>query len=425
MNINYKKLILILTITILAIVILPNLLLSPGNIWAGEEHKISEDSIEFLYDLTYKNAQGEIIHEQQIFDKVFETIDNAEKFIILDMFLFGTDGKEQYRNLTDELTEALIEKKQRNPNIKIYFITDYFNIIYNKDNSHFPKLTEAGINIIFTSPNQATTQEGTNYLTNFLKQIRLRLNHRKLIIADNGQKIVSLITSANPHDPSSPNSNTAIYIEDKIWKDIYNLEKKTGNFSDESIEQFTNQIKENKSGNITIQYLADGGMSNLLANQIKKTKQGDSIKIATFMLSNGEIIDQLLYASERKVDIKIILDQNIESFGKKKGGLPNKQVAKTLTETSNGEIQIKWYETNGEQFHTKLTIIQQGNTTTIFTGSSNLSPKEIFNYNLESDIKVVANNNTKISKDTINYFNRIWSNENGTYTSNYENHYLN
>jgi len=188
------------------------------------------------------------------------------------------------------------------------------------------------------------------------------------------------------------------------------------------MEQFAEQIEENKSGNITVQYLADGGMSDLLVKQIKTTTKGDSINIATFMLSNGNIINQLLKASKRGVSIKIILDQNIESFGDKKNGLPNKQVSKTLIENSDGKIQIKWYETNGEQFHTKLTIIQQGNTTTIFTGSSNLSPKEIFNYNLESDVKVIANNNTKISKDVINYFTRIWSNENGTYTSNYENH---
>ena len=71
---------------------------------------------------------------------------------------------------------------------------------------------------------------------------------------------------------------------------------------------------------------------------------------------------------------------------------------------------------------TKMTIIKQGTTTTIFTGSSNLTPKRIFNYNLESDMKIIANNNTEISKDTNNYFNRIWFNEDGNYTTNYETH---
>ena len=263
-KLNYKKLALILIVVSIAIIILPNMLLSPGNIWIGEEHLIPEDSVEFLYDLTYKDTQGNIIYEQEIFDKVFEMVDNAEKFIILDMFLFGTGRTEPYRNLTDELTNNLIKKKQQNPNISIYFLTDYFSLIYNPYNgSHFKKLTEEGINIIYVSPNQANPKGKTNYLTNFLKQMKLRLNHRKLIITDNGQKIHSLITSANPHDPSSTNSNVAIYIKDKIWKDIYTTEKKTGNFSDDSIEQFTKQVMDNESGEILVQYLTDGGMLDL------------------------------------------------------------------------------------------------------------------------------------------------------------------
>jgi phosphatidylserine/phosphatidylglycerophosphate/cardiolipin synthase-like enzyme len=420
-NNTYNRITLIIIVLLPAIAIFPNIFLSPGNIWVGEEHMISEDSIEFLYDLTYKDAQGNTIYEQEIFDKAFEMINNAEKFIVLDMFLFGVDGTEAYRNLTDELTNVLIKKKQENQNITIYFLTDYFSLIYNSYNgSHFTELTEEGIKIIYTSPNQATQKGKTNYLTNFLKRMKLRLNHRKLIIADNEQEIHSLITSANPHDPSSPNSNVAIYVKDKIWEDIYITEKKTGNFSDDSIEQSMKQVKDNEPGKIIVQYLTDGGMTDLLIEKIKEAQKGDSVSITTFALSNGKIIEEIVSASERGADIRIVLDQSIESFGKKKNGLPNKLVAKTLVENSNGKVKIRWYETSGEQFHTKMTIIKQGNTTTIFTGSSNLTPKRIFNYNLESDLKVVANNNTEISKDVNDYFNRIWLNKNGSYTTNYE-----
>lgn len=414
-----KKLIVLLLLIFTATITITEAI-PKGNIFISQEHQVPADSVEFLYDLTYNNTQGNIVYEQQIFDRAFEMINNAEKFIILDMFLFGTDGKPQYRNLTDELTDTLIKKKQQNKEIPIYFITDYFNLIYNNYNgAHFTKLEQAGINIIYISPNQINPKEGLDFITHRLKLFKLRLNHKKLIITDNGQKISSLITSANPHDPSSPNSNTAIYTENKIWKDIYESEKTSANFSDKSIEQFTKTVKEKNTGEITIQYLTDGGSLDLLEKKIQETKKGDSIKIATFMLADGRITKELLAASEREVDIKIILDQNIESFGKKKRGFPNKIFAKNLIRDSEGKIQIKWYETNGEQFHTKTTIIQQGNTTTIFTGSSNLTPKKIFNYNLESDIKIIANKNTKISQDTTNYFNRIWSNENGTYTKDY------
>jgi len=414
-----KKIIVLLLLILTATIIISESI-PKGNIYASQEHTVPADSVEFLYDLTYSDTQGNLVHEQKIFDRIFEMINNSKEFIILDMFLFGTDENPQYRNLTDELTNNLIKKKQQIPEIPIYFVTDYFNLIYNTYNgSHFTKLTEAGINVIYVSPNQINTEEGLDFITQKLKLLQHRLNHRKLIITDDGQEIHSLVTSANPHDPSSPNSNTAIFAKNKIWKDIYELEKTTANFSDNSIEQFTKTIKENNSGEITIQYLADGGSMDLTKKKIKQTKKGDSIKIATFMLTNNEIIKELISASKREVDIKIILDQNIESFGKVKYGFPNKIFTPILSRNTNDKIQIKWYETSGEQFHTKTTIIQQGDTTTIFTGSSNLSPKKVFAYSLESDIKITADKTTKISKDVVYYFNRIWHNKNGTYTKKY------
>ena len=111
---NYKTITLLVILLTIMAAILPWIFLSPGNIYIGEEHAIPEESIEFLYDLTYKDTQDNIIYEQEIFDKIFEMINNAEKFIILDMFLFGTDGTKAYRNLTDELTNNLIKKKQEN-----------------------------------------------------------------------------------------------------------------------------------------------------------------------------------------------------------------------------------------------------------------------------------------------------------------------
>ena len=44
----------------------------------GEERDISVENIEFLYDLTYKNLNGEIISEQTIFDEVFSLIEGAK-----------------------------------------------------------------------------------------------------------------------------------------------------------------------------------------------------------------------------------------------------------------------------------------------------------------------------------------------------------
>ena len=59
--------------------------LPDGISYAGDTHLLAEDEIEFLYDLTYQK-NGKEIYEHHIFDEVFKTIEQAEEFLIIDMF---------------------------------------------------------------------------------------------------------------------------------------------------------------------------------------------------------------------------------------------------------------------------------------------------------------------------------------------------
>ena len=64
------------------------LLLKPnpqGLNYQGDLHYVSD--VNFHYDLTYMD-QGEQKVEQQIFEQFFMAIDEAETFILMDMFLF-------------------------------------------------------------------------------------------------------------------------------------------------------------------------------------------------------------------------------------------------------------------------------------------------------------------------------------------------
>jgi len=95
----------------------------------GETYNVS--SIDFMYDLNYLK-DGEQVIEQEIFDEIFRTINLAEDFIVIDMFLFNTDYSEKvrFRNITREMKDLLIEKKNGNPAIGIVFITDPINNFY-------------------------------------------------------------------------------------------------------------------------------------------------------------------------------------------------------------------------------------------------------------------------------------------------------
>jgi hypothetical protein len=90
----------------------------------GEERNISVENIEFFYDLTYKKLNGEIISEQTIFDENFSLIEEAKEYILIDAFLFNSYTREPdkiYRQLTPELTERLVRKKEANPDIEDRF----------------------------------------------------------------------------------------------------------------------------------------------------------------------------------------------------------------------------------------------------------------------------------------------------------------
>ena len=396
-------------------------LIEKGRIIEGEVYEIPEDSVEFLYDLTYENSSNEeVIYEHQIFDKIFEIIDNAENFIILDMFLYGSTTKPCYRNLTQELNEHLINKKQENPEIIIYFLTDKFNRLKESANKkHFKEIEDSGIEVIYLPLNRYS-----NFLTDIssdiLKLGKLKLNHRKILIADNNNQILSLITSWNPHDGSSANSNVALLIKEQIWQDIYKHEKRDAKIKNEKLESFLiTPTPNNTNQTLLIQYLIDGGLMSSISKEIPKTKRGDSINLATFSLSDPKTIKELISASKRGVKIRIILDTNEFFFGKKKDGTPNKPVAEKLMKKGEN-ITIRWYKPYEEQFHTKLLVINNQTNNIVFLGSSNHANNQITLYNLQSDLKLTTKTNSKTADEINNYFNKLWNNENGTYTTDFE-----
>jgi len=428
--------------------------LPSGTSIEGEIYYVSDEDIDFLYDLTFFRA-GEKVTEQEIFDKVFEMVDGAEKFILIDMFLFNSDYSEniRFKELATILKNKLIRKKELNPNIKINFITDEINNFYGSYVSdEIQELQDKGINVVITDmtkmrdSNPLYSSFWRTYLQWFgtkgkgwikhplgnakqkitfrslLKVFNAKANHRKIIIADKGDKIVSLVTSANPHEASSRHSNIAIYIEKEIWKDILVSEQAVAEFSDKEIEKpnfdFISEFKQ--EGDIQVQLLTEGKIRKNLIQEIDNTVSGESIDIIMFYLSERNVISSLINAAERGVEIRLILDPNKDAFAREKNGIPNRQVANDLIKESKGKIKILWYKTQGEQCHSKIIIIRKKNKTIIFLGSANLTKRNIKDFNLETDVRISCSSDKKITQEISAFFERIWNNENGTYVLPYK-----
>lgn len=415
--------------------------------YMSPQHIINESDIKFLYDLTYN---GQV--QQSIFDQVFQTIDEAEQYILIDMFLFN--AWQQYpqspsRNLSSELAQHLIAKKQANPNIKIDFITDPINTLYGAERDQsLVKLSEAGINVVITDltklrdsnslysawwrtfisyfgnsnkhgylPHPFSNSSSRVSLRTYLSLLNFKANHRKIMIADNQGQLVTMITSANPHDASFPNSNVALMIRGPLAESVYQSEKAVADFSGIELYSLPDNLRsqlpaeQNKYAKVNLITERQIKFSTLIT--IASLNQGDSLDLAMFYLSDRDIVRAINSASERGVTVRLILDANRDAFGYQKPGIPNRATAKYLHDKSDGKIAIRWYLSQGEQFHTKMirTVKQQTRTTTIILGSANLTRRNLDNYNLETNVIMELNNDWNLAGEFDEYFKKMWHGE--------------
>ncbi|KTT82792.1 hypothetical protein NS112_14620, partial [Mammaliicoccus sciuri] len=114
------------------------------------------DHVELLTDVTYKNG-NKMQYNQEIFDKVNETIKEADDFIIMDMFLFNhyQTGDKTYPKISKRLTQSLIDKKKENPDMRIIVITDPINSFYGSYTpDNIKNLKANNIDVYYTNLNE-------------------------------------------------------------------------------------------------------------------------------------------------------------------------------------------------------------------------------------------------------------------------------
>jgi phosphatidylserine/phosphatidylglycerophosphate/cardiolipin synthase-like enzyme len=411
---------------------------------------VSQD-VQFLYDLTRAGVDGKPIYEQRIFDEVFRIIDEAKSFIVADFFLVNDlmgSSTQAHRQLSREIVDHLIARKKLNPELTVLFITDPINDVYGGMQSPLlDAMRRAGIEVVITDlrplrdsnplyspwwrtfvqwwgnstedgsmPNAFTPDAAPITLRSWLALLNFKANHRKLIIADRSDDaLVALVTSANPHDASSAHSNVALRFRGSLAQELIESELALARFSGWRGHVYANPT-DTASAPIAeseprLSFLTEEAIRDHLLEHIRTARNGDSISIATFYLSDREVISHLLDAADRNVSVQLILDPNRDAFGRQKDGVPNRPVATELVTKSEGKIQVRWYRTHGEQFHTKLALITQGERLIASLGSANLTRRNLANYNLEANLAVAIPVDAPLAREMQRYFDRLWNNE--------------
>lgn len=426
--------------------------------------------VDFHYDLTYLDKNGNIKYDRNLWDATYKVVDNAKDYLIIEMFLLNdiyNKDTENFPNFAEEYVKRVIKKKRENPNLKVYILLDENNNMYGAfEHPFITKMKESGIEIIevgimklkdtfpwyspiwrnLIEPFGNPKNKGwiSNFygpmwpklsLRNVLRGLNIKADHKKVFLNEN--EVV--VSSANIHDPSYFHENVALYTNGEIVNDVLDNLKKVAKFSNSKIEidNMKNNIEkvdvvEKKSQEIEtlnneneeeykIKYLSESKIGENLDKDLDSTDNGDEILMGMYFLADKNILKKLIEASNRGVKIRIILDRSQDAFGMSTNGLPNKPVSKKLRKKTDKKIEIKWYFTNNEQYHTKLIMIKKINEEAIiYTGSANMIKKNIRGYIMDSNFRVIANKNSKLVKDIDTYFDRLWNNKDGIFTLEYD-----
>ena len=412
-----------------------------------ESKQYKTNDVKFLYDLTYEE-NGTTIYDHSLAKEALHIIDEAKKFLLLDMFLYNDDydrSKGEYPAAAKTITDALIAKKEASPLVDITVITDKVNTMYGSTTSTFFKqLEENGIDVIFTDmstlrdsnpiyssfyrpylqwikpstngflPNPFNPDANKASIGSYLDLINFKANHRKIIM--NEQQ--ALVTSANlTHDGSSLHSNIGIVAKGPILEDLYMSELAVAEISGYllPIREFT---FDNATGDLSLQYVTEGKIKAALLQEIKRANENSSIHIGVFYFSDRQIIKALKQAAKRGVNIQLILDPNKDAFGLEKNGIPNRQVAAELMKEDN--IDVRWYDTDGEQFHSKFLIVKHPEETVFIGGSANFTRRNLHDYNLENNFVVIGPSTHAFNVEILDYYHRLWNNIDGHYTEEFE-----
>ena len=320
----------------------------------------SSGDVALLTDITYVDAAGVRHSDQQVFDEILRLIGEAQRVVVVDMFLFndfaGADAAPNLRPLSAQLTQALVERKRAVPGLQVVMITDPINTLYGgMPSKHLDALHAEDIETVVTdlsrirAPNPVWSGlwqlccrwlgnsdhggwlpspfgQGKATLRSYLALLNLKANHRKTLVVDSGDDWVGLVASANPHDGSSAHGNVALRFRGPAALDLLRSERAVVAMSGAAWPQPLISIKPSTlpaglADGTQVQILTEGRIRDALLASVASAKPGDRLDIAVFYFSHRGLVKEVAAAQQRGVKVRVLLDPNEDAFGRKKNGI--------------------------------------------------------------------------------------------------------
>lgn len=446
--------------------------LPPGVSFEGAVHPVPASRIELLTDLTFEDEDGGKTTEQAIFSRMLRAIGDAERFVVLDLFLFnGYYNEDQsFPPLSRPVADALIARKKELPNLSVTVITDDVNTSYGSHPApDLERLRQAGIAVVVTDVDPLRDSnplytagwrltagwlgtEGRGWLPNkmasgapdmtvrsYLKLVNAKANHRKTLITED----TLVVASANAHDASFFNSNSGYAVTGvpELLAEALRTEQAAIDLSGSDVrlpgpdqlaptpatEAPSSAASDPASASsgppsaeqASVQLLTEGRIRAHVLRDLDAAGAEDRIWLGMFYLADRDVVQALVRASDRGAQVRLILDPNEVAFGNSKIGVPNRPVAAELRDRTEGRIEVRWYNTDEEQYHAKLMLVSGPNGAVIHNGSANFTTRNLDDLNLETNLRVQAAPDSRPAAELEAYFRKLWTNDGARYTLDY------
>jgi len=412
---------------------------------AHESPLLPAMGLNLLVDDTWETADGGRGMRQRIFDETLRLIEQARQLVVVDMFLFnafqGADDA-SYRPLSEQLTRALVAKKQQQPDLPVVLITDPINTLYGGLHSeHLERLENTGV-VVATTPLPRLRDSNPSWsgiwriccqwlgnsneggwlpnpmgpgqvtLRSYLTLLNFKANHRKTLVVDEGDRWTALVTTANPHDASSAHSNLGLTFQGPAVAELLDSELAVVRMAGVPLPNLP-PVPTGPTADTTaaqLQVLTEGAIRDALLAAVSRSQRGDALDVSVFYLSHRPLVKALLAAHERGVAVRVLLDPNKDAFGRQKNGIPNRQVGAELHAAG---ITVRWCNTQGEQCHTKMLLRRGAERSEVIIGSANFTRRNLDNLNLESSVRVLAKTDHAFMVNARSAFARRWDNSDG------------
>jgi phosphatidylserine/phosphatidylglycerophosphate/cardiolipin synthase-like enzyme len=168
-----------------------------------------------------------------------------------------------------------------------------------------------------------------------------------------------------------------------------------------------------KSKNSGVRFLGEKQIKSTVLGLLKNAKGNTEIDIAMFYLSDRKVIRAIKSALKKGAQVRLLLDQNLNAFGFKKNGIPNRAVADELMSLdASNALSIRWASADSRgQFHPKAFRLYDDKNDILIVGSANFTRRNINGFNLEACL--LFNSVLSVSNKFDAYFDEVWTNSLG------------